>query len=599
MIISAVSLWKKYEIKTPRDYDEWGVELIDGVRYSHVSYEGHVVEDGAVRIYARFSRPITKHAVKLPTLLLLPDLGKRADDALLTYFNKKGYAVLALDYCSLDAEEEKMHTVFPPSLYYGEYDSARGLYDMENLPVDKSSWFEWTHVALTSIEYLKTRRDVGDIGVIGFGLGGELCWPTMFSSDIKCGIPVNAVGWLSFRNAPKFGAGIERNMKDDRLRYIAAIEAQSYAPYVKCPVLMLCAMRDKGVDCDRAYDTYTRIGVEDVLNDVDEDKFDLPELRKTSSKLDREHIALRVGKGRRALVYSSESGGCIDGYSLHDIDLFLEKHLLGREIFIPNTLHIKMKENVGGGVEIKVRGDEDGLIEEIGIYYAEGDADSRAAYRDWRCVYKTKSSAEARGEIVYKTKPFAASKGVFAYAYAKYFNGFYVSSRISCIQLVNPNPAVLRNRMLYSGTEKEAFTIADYNSYSVDGVLLKEKTQPVKSLGYGGISGVYAVGGVCCYRLSNPEFYPPEDSILQFQVYSAEEQWIKVTVEPSGRQEERYSATVFVEGGGKWKSVMIEPLRLKGEQSGRPLESFRQGSALTFACAEEEKEFVVTNVLWL
>ena len=56
-ILSAVSLWKKYNLKNPLGASEWGIEEVDGVRRSHVSYSGHAVEDGSVRIYARFYRP--------------------------------------------------------------------------------------------------------------------------------------------------------------------------------------------------------------------------------------------------------------------------------------------------------------------------------------------------------------------------------------------------------------------------------------------------------------------------------------------------------------------------------------------------------------
>ena len=58
MILSAVSLWKKFNLKNPLGASEWGIEEKDGVRYSHVSFSGNAAPDGGVRVYARFGRPV-------------------------------------------------------------------------------------------------------------------------------------------------------------------------------------------------------------------------------------------------------------------------------------------------------------------------------------------------------------------------------------------------------------------------------------------------------------------------------------------------------------------------------------------------------------
>ncbi|MBQ7368489.1 MAG: dienelactone hydrolase family protein [Clostridia bacterium] len=260
MIVSAISLWKKFNTTTPLAASEWEIEERGGVRYSSVAFSGHKSTDGSVRIYARFAKPIG--AGKKPAILLLPDAGKPLDKELFGYFVDKGYAVLMPDYSGkmpTDTDSD-FRTVYPPSLDYGNYVNARGLTDMENLSADQTTWFEWQYVSLFSLEYLKSREDIGNIGVVGIRKGGELAWQTMLSPDVKCGVPVNAVGWRSFSSLAKFGNSVAHNLSDDRHRYIAAVEAQSYAPYVKCPVLMLCALRDDVIDCDRAYDTYSRIG---------------------------------------------------------------------------------------------------------------------------------------------------------------------------------------------------------------------------------------------------------------------------------------------------------------------------------------------------
>ena len=224
-----------------------------------MSFSGNAAPDGGVRVYARFGRPVGDG--KKPCILLLPDAGKAPDIELMDYFIQKGYAVLMPDYSgkmSTDADGV-LRTIYPASLEYGNYEKARGLFSVKGLEVDETTWFEWTYVALYSLKYLKSREDVGNIGVVGIRKGGEIAWQVMLSPDVKCGIPINAAGWRSFINIAKFGDNIAHDLSDDRHRYIAAVESQSYAPYVKCPVLMLCALRDAEFDCDRAYDTYSRI----------------------------------------------------------------------------------------------------------------------------------------------------------------------------------------------------------------------------------------------------------------------------------------------------------------------------------------------------
>ncbi len=566
MILSAISLWKKFNVKNPLGASEWGIEEKEGKRYSHISFSGHAAKDGSVRIYARFLRPVGEE--KKPVILLLPDVGNPPDWECMEYFADKGYAVLSPDYTGKVQSDDEgvLRTIYPPSLSYGNFEQARGLYDMTGVEADETTWFEWTYVALYSLQYLKSRSDVGDIGVVGIRMGGEVAWHAMLSPDVKCGIPINAAGWHSFQNIAKFGDNIAHNLSDDTHRYIAAVEAQSYAPYIRCPVLMLCAIRDMGFDCDRAYDTYSRIGNEDG----------------------------------NALAYCPQSGACIGPHGLADMDLFLEKNLKGREIYIPDTLNVSVQEKEGN-LEISVECDKEGILAEAGIYYAEADVKTKSAFREWRRIYKTDGVTVKNGAFTYTQKPFAGTKAVFVYAYAKYINGFRVMSKIVSKRLSKPDPNALTSRMLFSGKEMDSFGVAEYEDYSIGNIFLEREAVPKHSVGYGGIRGAYSVGGIKTYKISSPEFIPPENAMLKFDVYSKETQSLKITVEIADveRVTERYVCFVEVRGGGKWKRMMLSAADFKGEHYGAPLKNFFDGSALSFACADEEKEFSITNILWL
>ncbi len=566
MILSAISLWKKFNLETPLGASEWGIEDRNGVRFSHVAYSGHVVSDGNVRIYAQFGRP--SGTDKKPVILLLQDAGEPINREMMHYFIDKGYAVLMPDYSGkmTDDEEGVMRTVYPASLAHGNYEQARGLNGLKDISAEESTWFEWVYVALFSVKYLKERADVGNIGVVGVRKGGEIAWQTMLSPDVKCGIPINAAGWRSFLNIAKFGDNVAHNLSDDRHRYIAALEAQSYAPYVKCPVLMLCALRDIEFDCDRAYDTYSRIGNE-------------------------------YGN---ALVYSPDSGACIGPNGLLDMDLFLEQNLKGREIYIPDTLNVSVKEE-GDALTVDVECDPEGILDEAGIYYAEADVKTKSNYREWRCVYTIDGKSVKNGKVSCKIKPFEGAKAVFVYAYAKYINGFRVMSKITSKRLSKTNPSAVKSRRIFSGKEMDCFGIADYKSTAVGGIFLEREAIPKVVTGYGDIAGAYSISGIKTYKISSPRYIPDENALLEFDAYFKETETLVVTIDLADVESdrERYSCEVEVKGGGKWKRIILKAADFKGETGGMPLKNFSDGRALSFKCENEDVEYAITNILWL
>ena len=62
MILSAVSVWKKFDTSTPLNPSEWEEkeDKAAGMRFWNVTYSGHKTEDGGVRIFARFGKPSAK-----------------------------------------------------------------------------------------------------------------------------------------------------------------------------------------------------------------------------------------------------------------------------------------------------------------------------------------------------------------------------------------------------------------------------------------------------------------------------------------------------------------------------------------------------------
>lgn len=596
-IISALTLWREFDLTHPLDASVLR-EVVDaetGLSYSVVEYNGRATEDGKVRIFAYFARPAGNK--RCPAILLLKEADKPLDVELMNYFVQKGYAVLMPDYSgnmqpapeqetvvkprglfakavtvveeTEQPQEAGERTVYPRSLSYANYGSARGMYDVEGMSAINTCWFEWTYVALYSLKFLRFREDVGNIGTVGIRIGGEVAWKIMLSGDVACGVTVNAAGWLSAKGTNRFFDNAQGNSTDERHRYIAGVDSQSYAPFVKCPVLMLCALSDYEFDYDRAYETYARIG--------------------SSSEV-----------GGHAIVYSPDSGACIGQEGLTDMELFLEKNLKGREVFIPDSLNIQVKE-ADGKLVVDVAGDAEGIVKEMGICYAETAENIRSIYREWQCVYKKNATDITDNKISHTIVPFKGAPCAFVYAYAKYLNGFKVTSRILCKQFKNTAPNTDGNRMLFSGKDIDCFSVAQHEDYSIASIFLETEAQPKLVSGYGGIMGAYSVGGIKTYKISSPEYVAKEGAMLKFDVYTKQTDTIVVDVEVATENGgvEHYFNPVIVKGGGKWKRIILEAMDFKSRSSGKPLEAFSLGRGLSFRVEHEDTEYAITNILWL
>ena len=592
-IVSALSIWRMYDVSGALEAETL-CEMTDeetGLSYSVVAYNGHAVEDGSVRIKAYYARP--SGAKKYPAILLLKEAHKPMDLELMSYYVQKGYAVLMPDYSGAPEAEELSandakadgavmeegegaapisqaeYTVYPESLSYANYSQAQGFYSLDGIPSEKTCWFEWTYVALYSLEFLKAQDDVTRLGVVGIRTGGELAWKVMLSPDVACGVPVNAAGWLYAKGVNRFGDNSVITLTDERHRYIAAVDSQSYAPFVKCPVLMLCALSDYTFDYDRAYDTYGRIGGE------------------------KEDVEC-------AIAYSPDSGSCIGEGGLLDMWLFLEKHLKGREIYIPKPLNITVNEKKGK-LAVEVVGDEEAIVEEMGVCYAEADVNRRSIYREWQCVHKETGAAIKDGKLSCEISPFEGTTAAFVYAYAKYLNGFKIVTKVVAKRLSGGATVKTGSRMLFSGEDLDCFSVANHEDYSVAGIFLEREATPKLLTGYGNVQGAYSLGGIKTYKISSPRYVAQSGALLKFDAYSRVTESLRIGIEVAKEdgEVECYFCYVPVKGGGKWKRIILEAKDFKSELSGRALPAFSLGSSLSFGAENEDIEYIVTNILWL
>lgn len=590
MIVSPLMLWKKFDLtqELHAAARETGASEA-GFPVWDVYFDGHLLDDGErVRVFARFSRP--KGGEKVPAIVLLPDACEDGKD-LSDYFVSRGYAVIVPDYCgkrvanageesgvcdakeraeeneTQSTEENAMrYTRYPSAVSYAEYENADTLDRLTGNSAEESCWAEWAYVALYAAEYLKSREDVAKIAVAGVRLGGEIAWMTLLSPDISCGVAINAIGWRSHLSSPKFGGDPLDSTGEDAeavRAFIAGVEAESYAPFVHCPVLMCCATEDSFFDCDRAYDTFVRLGNADGS----------------------------------AIVYSSDSGGCIDPSALVSLDLFFERHLKGRQIFIPKPVDLTVSEGANGAIEIRAQADEDALVKNISVYYAEGRSGQKSSRRAWQKIKRSLETEIKGNRVECVCQPFAGAEYAFCYASAEFINGFKTVSPVIGKKLSEKSASAVRSRVISSG-EKEDFSVADCKNNSVGGIFLEKEIMPETASGYGGIAGVCSPAGIRTYRIGSPRFCSEEGAALKADAYSREDTSVKITVETE-EDDGAYSAAFAIKGGGKWKRLILRAEEFKKQTTGEPLKSFCSGVALVVRSEEGKEPVLITNLLWL
>lgn len=559
-ILTPTTLWSDFDDSLPVEETVLHREEGEKLRLYTVRFSGRAVGEERVGIFARYAEPSDGETV--PALLILPDADQTIDDAAVRYFASLGYAVLMPDYRGSWRGADG-YTTYPEAIAYANLRQAERRFDHADDTARETCWFEWVALARYCVRYLRSKANIGKIGVIGVRAGGDIAWQLAATcDDLACAIPVCAGGWRAYRGVNKYGDAPELKMDDERYRFIAGIESQSYAPYVKCPVLMLCSTNDEFFDADRAFDTFSRIA-----SDCD-----------------------------KTFYFAARYNGHIGNTGLKDLELFIGKYLRGREVFIPAPAEIAIDEDADGELVARIRFDRNGEVRYCEVYMAEEMCES--AMRDWvRCERKESAGED---EQVFRLNTVHGARRVFAYAKTKYSCGFAVSSKIAVKRLEKDYAnSVERCRILYSSRNgRDSFTVARFDrGGTMADCFLQNSLPPVNLMeGPCGIEGIASAYGLKSFRINDPRYRPSENALLKFDVYAPETTTMQITVraEKNGR-DILYQCNLFLPGCESWTDHVLSAKDFKTDGN-RPLAGLSGAKYISF-CAEGR--FCINNLLWL
>ncbi len=554
-ILTPVTLWKGFDESLPPEEEILSERTENGVVSRDLYFYGRETGAGRVKIYARYVFP--EGVEKFPVVMILFEAGFPFDETFIARYVSGGYGVFCVDYCG---EREGLYTVYPKNVDYANFVRAGRRIEFCDKTARETSWYEWAGVARYAARYLLNREEVLEVGAIGLRTGGEILFKIAPYVPLACMISVCAAGWLAYRGIEKFKEGEKRLLDEERHRFIAGIDSQSYAPYINCPVLLLSAVNDKKYNYDRVYDTFRQIN---------------PNVEK-------------------ALLFSAHGNGLMGSHTLCDIDLFLSKHLKKRSVFLCEPIQVSVEEDEEENLVVKGVFDQTGEIRDYGIFYTE-NVDAFKA-RDWTRVLGKPEDLDGNvGTIplsLYEESPRA-----LVYAFVNYSNNFSVTSKILEVNVKKKYKNTCRaSRVIYT----EADGLAGFSSYrrgvrAVADCFMNDSPDLMLLPGYGGIRGVSSTSGVVTYRVGEPRYVAPDGVSFRFDLYAKEDTRVRIVFYKDEEETLGYACLALVQGGGKWKSFVFSCNDFKTE-TGTPLRDFNSVVSVAFF---GDKEFIVNNLLWI
>ena len=555
-ILTPTTLWNNFDDTLDVSAVTIGIKRSKGVKFERVNFLGRETGEGRVKVFGIFAS--SESSPSKETVIIFPDSADSVDEAVLRLFVENGYSALMVDYRG-EWEKVEHFTVYPKNIEYANTAKCGRYKEFVDKSADITSWYEWVAVGIYARKYVAERTGSENIAVLGIRDGGEIAWKLAAASKFSCAIPVCAAGWLAYFGVSKYRSD-EKQLDSERYRFIGGIDSQAYAPFVRCPMLLLCSTNDIRFDYDRAYDTFSRINPKYA--------------------------------GDSIITYSVQCDASIDDKSLEDMFMFLGKHLKGRQVVLPQTGDIAVSVDEEQNLIAKAKFDNSGNIKECGVYMAEDTIDS--SIREWLLCKNTVKSSE--NEFKSYLDIYKDTSTLFVLAYATYANGFTAWSKIAVKKLSGrfKNSCDKRSVMYSTKNGTDGFSISDTRAVAVGGIFLAggvDAPQIVKKAK--GIEGIYSEHGLTTYRMNSLRYSPSRDKVLKVDVFCDNTAEMVFMIEDNASGETyRYSQSIL---GGVWQSLVLKSKHFKNV-NGTPLAEYSHNVRL---CVECNEKYAINNLMWL
>lgn len=556
-IITPLNLWKNFNDRLEVMPVTLGERAENGVKFEYVNFSGRDTGMGRVTIFGVLASKELNPSHEC-VLMLLDSLDK-INENLLAYFVNKGYSVLCVDYGGKRDGVERF-TQYPENVNYANALQCGRHKDFVDETADKTCWYEWVAVGVYAYKFLKEKMSTDRIGLIGVRDGGEVAWKLATLAEFSCAIVIGACGWRAYRGMPKFQAQPGKyELNDERYRFIAGIDSQAYAPYVKCPMQILCPTGDATCEYDRAFDTFSRINPKYA------------------------HLSF--------IAYSVNCGSVLDMLATRDMFMFLDSHVKKRNVFLPKPLEIEIGVDGEENLIAHVKCDPLGIIEKCGIYLGEDCYDF--ATRDW--VAKPLKRVINPHELEFLLNVYEKTSAIFVLGFATYSNGLTVWSKVNYKLITGnfKNSGAKSNLLYTSNFGTQCISVADCSKYAVGGLILTDDDVLPKIIKIEGLFGIHSKCGLLTNRIKSLQFSPDKESIFKLDVCSEEDIILEVSLRNTA-DGLKYSVKINILGG-VWQSLTLRAKAFKNA-NGVSLGDFTKCEGLAVT---SDGKFALNNLIWL
>jgi dienelactone hydrolase len=455
-----------------------------GAHYTEFTFTGMTHEGSKVRVYAISSAPDGKK--KLPGVLHIHGGGQTVNPAWLRFWNERGYAALTFNWGGKWPGRDKFADW--GTLTQGNHRDAGQMVMATKPSVRESSWYLWTRISRRAFTCLERMDEVDPdrLGIFGVSMGGTIVWPfAAMDTRVKAACAIYGVGWNTYPD--EVGSRDPNADNPDVKTWRGAMEPESYARLVRCPVLFLDATNDQHGKMDWAFKTLTLVPAD---------------VRWAFTPRYRHHIDAEQGI---------------------NLPLWMDAYLNGGERF-PGSPAAEVRLSEDGVPRLSLKPTASRPIKRVEMYYAVANGNPKNRY--WRTVTGQPNAGKwsARLPVLDPKQP------LFAFGNVTYESSVCLSSN-----LVTVIPAEMGEAR---ATDTRSPVIDDLSEGLDAWVTRSPATDPIPpvpsllrtSAGPDGKTGFTTTTAIpiMTHKVGDPKWRGPDGSSLQFEVYVRAPRVLKV-----------------------------------------------------------------------
>jgi len=512
-------VWRDYDPDAGAFKEEIVSErTADGI-YTKDAYISAYINGAEVRVFCKYA--VKAGAKNAPGLMDVhgwmggprPDMGYVQD----------GWAVMSHDYSGITNRAH--YTKYPETLAHGHMEAGKMGYSLiyDRMPdgtqltdPKATSHYLWNAVQRRALSYLLAQKEVAPnrIGAKGYSYGGTIMWNLAMDPRVKAVVAYFGIGWINYyrdRGVWKHNNPYKEPGKTPGHElYLSAVAPQAHAPYITAASLWLNGSNDHHGGHERGCDTF---------------KAFKPGIPWDFAIQARGH-------------HNTEKLG-------DDCKLWLEKHVLEKDIFWPERPVSKIGLDGEGVPEFRITPASPGRITELKAYYAlKNPVSFGRAWRD--------ANAVRDGDTwVAKLPVLNVDDYVFGFASIRYDNNCVVSSDFEAAIPSSLGDAV--------ATDRRSDVISE-------GTGMWKNVAPVE--GVGGIKGFRPLDsrwGTSSTQFSDPKWKAPEGAALSFQFYCTQPQALTLTADRG------FVTDLAITASDDWQAMTIKAEQLKHSAHGHAL----------------------------